>query len=120
VGRGEAHREANMLKDIPVDEWAESLEAFSRRNVGRRVLLEVDDADFGVQPQGTLPLVNVVYDHRDHRIDVVLGQLDGAKARLSRSIPATATVELLTDREGRDRALRIGQRRQQTLLLFLE
>ena len=35
-----------MLKDIPVAEWAESLEAFSRRNIGRRVLLEVDDVDF--------------------------------------------------------------------------
>src|SRR5215207_5429360 len=38
-------QEAGMVTDIPVGQWADSLQDFTKRNAGRQVLLEVDDAD---------------------------------------------------------------------------
>lgn len=109
-----------MVRDIPVGQWAESFQDFTKRNAGRRVLLEVDDVDFGAQQQGTLPLMGIAYDRHDSRIDIMLGRYEGDSSHLSRSIPAALAVEVLTDRSGRDQALRIAHRRQQTLLVFLE
>jgi hypothetical protein len=109
-----------MLQTIPLPSWAASLQDFTRRNAGRRALLEVDDYDFGAQQQSNMPLMGVAYDRYDGRIEIMLGETEADASHHTRSIGAARSVDILTDKHGRDQALRIEHGRAQTLLVFLE
>ena len=97
--------------------WAEELSAFTRRNEGRRTSMEVDDPDYGllIQEQG-YPLRGVAYDHHDERVEIMLGDLEGARRHLTRGIAHVQSVDILQDSDGRDRVLRVAHGRGQTLL----
>lgn len=108
-----------MLKHIPVADWAESLREFSRRNAGRRTRLAVDDLDLGARElPRDCPLVEVCLDGCAQRVNILLEVNGVAEAPLVPVIPSARSLDILTDRDGRDRALRIGHGRAQTLLLF--
>ena len=96
-------------------EWAERLEEFSRRNVGRVATLEVIDPDLGAQIEEVgMPFAGASFDPRDARVQLMLG--NDRHAHLSRYIPGVTAVQLLRDRTGRDRILRVAHGRGQTLL----
>ena len=105
---------------IPRDDWADQLAALSRRNAGRRVTIEVDDPELGSQAQGDdFPLLGVAYDRHDGRVEVMLGDVDGAGLHLTRGIADVTDIELLRDGDGRDITLCIKHGKGQTLVSFL-
>lgn len=96
-------------------EWAERLEEFSRRNVGRIATLEVIDPDLGAQIEEVgMPFAGAAFDPRNATVQLMFGS--DRHAHLSRSITGITAVQLLRDRSGRDRILRVAHGRGQTLL----
>lgn len=108
-------------RTVPRDDWSPALTAFTRRNAGRRALLEVDDAEIGAQAQEfDYPLRGAVFDHNDQRITLMFGGDDfGGGHHLTRGIANPTSVDVLTEQGGRDIALRIGHGSGQTLLTFV-
>lgn len=110
------------LEEMPEDrgrfafyEWAERLEEFSRRNIGRIATLEVIDPDFGAQVEEVgMPFIGAAFDPRDARVHLMFGA--DRRVHLSKNIAGITAVQLLRDRSGRDRILRIAHGRGQTLL----
>jgi nucleotide-binding universal stress UspA family protein len=100
-------------------EWVTQLEAFTRRNFGRRGTLEVDDPDIGAQVQQfDYPLLGAAYDPNDQRVELMFGDEAGAHRHLSRGIGGVNEIDLMRDDAGRDVALRIVHGAGQTLLYF--
>lgn len=100
--------------------WVVELEAFAKRNAGRRTVLEVDDPAVGAQVQETgYVLLGATYDVTDRRAVLMLGAPIGGTTHLTRSIGGVESVSELSDANGRDVALRIAHGAGQTLLTFL-
>ena len=100
-------------------EWTRALDEFTRRNVGRRGVLEVDDPEIGAQAQEhDYPLLGATYDQHDGRVELMFGELGDLDRHLSRSIGNVGRIDVLSDEKGRDIALRIGHGAGQTLLTF--
>jgi hypothetical protein len=103
--------------DTP-DDWAEVLDAFSRRNVGRRATLEVDEASVGAQLQARGYLLHgIVYDPRDRRVECMLGTRAGHGAHLTRMIEHVHAITVHAH-EGCDRALEIRHDDGHTILML--
>ncbi|MEO8333609.1 MAG: universal stress protein [bacterium] len=99
--------------------WSRLLADFGRRNAGRRTILEVDDVEIGAQAQEyNYPLVGTSYSERDGRVDLVLGDRAPGGRNVSRSMGSVIAVDVLTDGEGHDTALRVQHGTSQTLLTF--
>jgi Universal stress protein UspA and related nucleotide-binding proteins len=104
---------------LPTGEWTELLATFSRRNAGRRTILEVDDLDLGAQGQEyNYPLLGTTYDERAACVELMLGDAAAAGRRLTRRIGGVSAINVLSDGEGRDVALRVQHGASQTLLTF--
>ncbi len=96
-------------------EWAERLEEFTRSNAGRRATLEVIDPELGAQIEEIgMPFIGASYDPFDARVQLMFGT--DRRSHLTRNIPGISAVQLLRDRDGRDRILRVAHGRGQTLL----
>ena len=108
-------------RTVPRDDWAPALNEFTRRNTGRRALLEVDDAEIGAQAQEfDYPLRGVAFDHNDQRITLMFGSDDfGEGHHLTRGIAKPTSLDILAEQAGRDIAMRIGHGKGQTLLTFV-
>ena len=126
VPRAAAMTDARITVGAPVgehvdrDDWAATLDEFSRRNQGRRAVLEVDDADIGAQAQEfDYPFRGAAYDHNDRRISLMFGDDSGTGHHLTRGISRPASVALLRNPSGRDLALRVSHGSGQTLLTFV-
>ena len=97
--------------------WSAELDAFTKRNFGRRTRLEVDDPELGAQSQETdYPLLGAVYDKREGKVELMLGELGVDARHLSRSVGDVDSIEILSDTDGTDRALCVHHGRGQTLL----
>ena len=102
---------------IPADRWATDLEAFSKRNLGRRTSIEVDDPELGAQAQESdYPLLGVAFDHNDQRVEIMVGDFQGTAHHLTRSIGDIRSIDILRDAKGRDWILRIAHGSGQTIL----
>jgi hypothetical protein len=104
------------------DEWGALLDAFSRRNVGRRTALEVDDPDLGAQAQESgYAFLGATYDRHDGRVTLMLGApaAAGPTAHLTRAIVGATSVAVRDDAGGHDVALSVRRGHAQTLLTFL-
>jgi hypothetical protein len=96
------------------------LDGFSRRNHGRRVVLEIDDPSVGGQAQVTgYALLGAVYDHRDHRVQLMLGNPAEETRYLTHMIEHVNSVVVRTDREGHDVALQVTHEGGSAQLTFL-
>ena len=116
VGDDGLRRGERASHRIPPSAWASELEAFTRRNGGRRASLEVDDPLVGAQAQEhDYPLLGIAYDHNDRRVEIMLGDLGGGE-HLTRNIGGVSAIDLLRDGEDHDLALRIEHGTGQTLL----
>jgi len=99
--------------------WSRLLSEFTKRNAGRRTIIEVDDLDIGAQAQEyNYPLLGTSYSERDGRVDLILGDRFAGGRHLSRSIGSVIAVDVLTDGAGHDIALRVQHGTSQTLLTF--
>jgi nucleotide-binding universal stress UspA family protein len=114
TGAAESHRR---------DEWSALLDAFTRRNRGRRASMEVDDPDLGAQAQESgYTFRGATYDRHDERVTLMLGAPAGrgeGAAHLTRSIDGVTAVAVHGDPSGSDVALAVGRGDGQTLLTFL-
>lgn len=97
--------------------WAVELDAFSRRNAGRRGVLEVDDPEIGAQAQeNDYPFLGGTFDRNDERVELMFGDARAGGRHLTRSIGGVSEIDVLRDERGRDVALRIAHGPGQTLL----
>ena len=108
-------------RSIPRDDWDTALSTFSKRNSGRPTMLEVDDAAIGAQAQEfNYQFRGAAFDRNDGRVTLMFGGDDFDDGHhLTRGIAAPSAVEMLSEREGRDLALRIGHGKGQTLMTFV-
>ncbi|MBI4521429.1 MAG: universal stress protein [Gemmatimonadetes bacterium] len=105
---------------IPREEWSGWLTEFTNRNFARATALEVDDADIGVQEiERDYLLLGAAYDHRDDRINIMLGEPGSSDVHLTQTVEHPEAVEILAEESGKDAVLRVGNRRGQTLLKFV-
>ena len=113
------HFEPPVVRTVPHGEWGGQLDAFSRRNVGRRGTLEVDDPEIGAQAQEfDYPLRGATYDSHDQRVTLMFGDGAWGAPHLTRGIAGASAVDILQDDRGRDLALRVAHGAGQTLLTF--
>ena len=111
--------EPPVVKTLDRPEWTSQLDEFTRRNVGRRGVLEVDDPELGAQAQEhDYPFLGVTYDRHDGRVELMLGELGDVQRHLTRGIGSVSGIDVLTNERGRDLALRIAHGAGQTLLTF--
>jgi nucleotide-binding universal stress UspA family protein len=108
--------EQNRSRVAP-ERWASDLEAFSKRNLGRKASIEVDDPELGAQAQESgYPLLGVAFDHNDQRVEIMVGDFQGTAHHLTRSIGDIRSIDILRDATGRDWILRIAYGSGQTIL----
>ena len=101
------------------EEWAVQLDAFSRRNRGRRAVVEIDDLALGAQVlESGYPFQGVTFDPHDERIQLMLGDGKGSGPHVTRGIGNVQSVAIATDGRGRDTALLISHAPGQTILTF--
>ena len=101
-------------------DWTRKLNEFSRRNVGRRGRLEVDDPAIGAQLEMRgYRFLGAVYDSPSKRAQLMFGSMAGAGPHLVRGISNIKSVEILSDDlDDRDTALSITSDDGQTLLVL--
>jgi len=113
--------EPPVVHSLAESEWITTLDEFTRRNIGRRGTLEVDDPEIGAQAQeNDYPLLGATYDPHDDHVVLMFGELGDVCRHLTRSIGGVAGIDVLRDGRGRDLALRIAHGAGQTLLTFAE
>jgi nucleotide-binding universal stress UspA family protein len=111
----------SVITTIPRPDWTVELDAFTRRNIGRRGTLEVDDPDIGAQAQeNDYPLLGATFDPHDERLDLMFGAVGDVGHHLTRSIGHIGEIDTLTNESGRDIALRVVHGNGQTLLTFAD
>ncbi len=110
------HATTAVIQDSKV--WPVALRNFTSRNVGRLVNLEVDDLEMGALVEATAyPLLGVDFDHKDARITITLGDMQGMEHHLNRTVSHPEAVSVLSV-NGRDTALSVKHGTGQTLLTF--
>jgi hypothetical protein len=111
--------EPPVVVALPRPDWGPGLDAFSGRNLGRRGTLEVDDPDIGAQAQEfDYPLLGATYDPHDERVELMFGEGLRGSPHLTRGIAGVTAIDVLSDDQGRDMAIRIAHGAGQTLLTF--
>ena len=105
-----------MTRSIPRERWSSEMDRFTRRNAGRRTVLEIVEETVGVQRAVESPLWGVAYDDRDDVLDLMFGDFDGGRDQLTHSIAAPRGIETLPHEGGGDRVLRVGYDGGQALL----
>lgn len=99
------------------EEWPDLLDAVSRRDIGRRVTMEVDDRDIGAQIEASgYSLRGITFDPHDRQVAIMVEAPQGTNAHLTRSISNVDSIGITTNPDGSDRALVIKHGRGQTLL----
>jgi nucleotide-binding universal stress UspA family protein len=114
TGASQAKREP-----IAIGNWATELDAFTKRNIGRRASLEVDDPELGAQAQEhDYPFLGATWDHHDEQVEIMLGDFEGTGRHLTRGIGGVTGVDILRDEKDRDWILRVSHSPGQTILAF--
>ena len=100
--------------------WVGELRAFTARNAGRLMMLEVDDPELGAQHHGMgLQLRGVAYDPRDRRVEIMIGGVLGGEDHLTHTVGPVSAIDLLSYADGHDRVLRVAAGGGQTLLRLI-
>jgi nucleotide-binding universal stress UspA family protein len=111
--------EPPSVETIPADGWAHGLAEFARRNLGRRGTLEIDDPDVDAQGQVfDYPLVGADWDHRDGRVQLMLGGASANGPHLTHTVGGVTSIAVMRDDRGRDIALRVAHGSGLTLFTF--
>ena len=111
---------AGVTLNLERERWGSVLDDFTQANVGRRTRLEIDDPDLGAQAQEQdYPLLGVTFDPVDQHVEIMLGELGAGEPHLSRSVGGVDALDVLTDGDGHDIALRLRHGAGQTILTLL-
>ena len=107
-----------VVTDEP-QEWDAMLDAFRRRNCGRRVTAEVDDPAFGAQVRARgYTLQGATYDPINKRVEIMLAATPTGSGHLTRSIEYAESVAIYRDASHTDRALQVWHGHGHTLVLL--
>lgn len=105
---------------IPPSDWAVELQAFTMRHAARRCVVEVEAGSHSARVQEhDWPFLGAAYDHRDRRVELMLGDLTGASRHLSRGITGVDRLEFVIPRDGGPESLQITHGDTRTLLKFV-
>jgi hypothetical protein len=108
-----------VTKSVPRVEWTSTLKDFTAKNMVRTTTLEVDDPEYGAQAQEhDYPFLGASYDKYDECVELMLGDLSSIGRHLTRCIADADGIDIMSDEQGRDIALRIAHGAGQTLLTF--
>ena len=99
-----------------VDRATEALDAFSRRNKGRQVTIEVDDPHIGAQVLARGVFAGTTYDRNDQRVEVMVGQGDDVHRHMMHSIPSVESIAMTTDERGGSEVLELRHGTGHTLV----
>jgi nucleotide-binding universal stress UspA family protein len=101
--------------------WAPELAEFTRRNLGRRGTLEIDDLDIDAQAQVfDFPLAGVDWDSHDKKLEIMLGDAKPGGRHLMHSVSGVTSIGLMSDEHGRDVSLRIAHGMGLTVFTFTD
>ena len=108
------------MSRIPRGDWTNTLREFSDRNARRRTVLEVDDSwRDPITDTGEYQLRGVTYDPRSDSIQIMLGQLEGARRALTHRVSFPTGVEILPREGDRGEALLIRGREENALIALI-
>ena len=97
-------------------EWAATLDAFTRRNAGRSVMLEVDDPETGARVASHgYALVGVTYEPKARRVEIMLGDKGRPLHHLTRSVVHPDTITMTATPGGDGEVLDIRHGRGHTM-----
>jgi hypothetical protein len=105
-----------MLTTFHRHSWAWELDRFSRRNAGRRAVLEIDEIDLGAQRLADFPLWGLLYEAPSEEVEILFGDFTSEGSHLSHAVEDVREISLLTGADGRDEVLRIATPGGQALL----
>ena len=101
-------------------QWAEQLEAFTRRNAGRVTLMETSDPeDRPYAHEQGFPLFGVSCAGPNNDVEIVLGEADGRRRHVKRIVSNASAISVFRDDHGADRALLIASAKEETLLTLM-
>jgi nucleotide-binding universal stress UspA family protein len=113
--------EARPVETIDRSVWAPELAEFTRRNLGRRGTLEIDDLDIDAQAQAfDFPFAGADWDSHDERVELMLGDAKTSGRHLTHSVSGVTSIALLRDEHGRDLSLRIAHGMGLTAFTFTD
>ena len=99
-------------------EWATALDAFTRRNAGRKVMLEVKDGDNGARVASHgYGLVGVTYEPAERQVEIMLGDTGRPLRHLTRSIRYPDEITLIAASAGGGELLDIRHGRGHTTVV---
>jgi nucleotide-binding universal stress UspA family protein len=101
-------------------DWAKKLDEFSKKNLGRRSRLEVDDVSLGAQVEMSgYCFLGATYERHSGRATLMFGDTAGTGPHLVRAVEKVKSVDILRGSvEKPDVALSISHGEGQTLLVF--
>jgi uncharacterized protein DUF5335 len=94
-------------REIPVDDWTDELDAFSKEHEGWMVSVRITDPDGRARTEvDTLPLQGVSVDDPDkRRVAIIVG--DKSDAHLTHEIPGPVRIRVDQSESGADCGLHI-------------
>jgi nucleotide-binding universal stress UspA family protein len=102
------------------EEWAVQLEAFTRRNSGRRVELQGSYPGLGAESQESgFAFGGATFDPQHQRVDLLFADPAGGTRHMSRSVGHIRAITVITDERGADLGMHIQHRDGETLLSLL-
>lgn len=92
----------------------------SKRNTGRRAVVEVDNPSIGAQSLAfDYCFLGMDYDHHTDRLQIYLGEIaDGGAKHLTHSVGTPTGVDVLRSLDGRDQVVRVSDGVGQALITF--
>lgn len=97
-------------------EWAATLDAFTRRNAGRSVMLEVDDPETGARVASHgYALVGVTFEPKAHLVEIMLGDKASPFHHLTRSVAHPDSITMTVVPGGAGEVLDIQHGRGHTV-----
>ena len=112
-------KETSTLVSYDPTVWPSLLKQLTERNAGRYAALEVDGAAIGAMVQVVeLPFIGADYDHRDGRVEILLGDFVGSERHFSRSISNPDSISVLKRPDGKDSVVCVTYNGGQTLVTF--
>lgn len=112
---------AGMSHSTQPAEWQSELDAFTERNHGRRVALDLEDFVFGARIVETgLELVCATYDPASADIELTVADPTRADHRITRIVGGVDAVDVTSAVAGRDLGLRLRHAGGRTSLTFTD
>jgi nucleotide-binding universal stress UspA family protein len=102
-------------------EWRAELDAFTERNHGRQLALDLEDLVFGARVVETgFELVRAAYDPATERVELTVADPGRAAHRIMRVIGGVDAVDLTADVAGKDQGMRLRHAGGRTSLTFID